>query len=294
MPKSSRNVLRIDPANAGPVWFAIITTGLVVLASFVLSFAALSTLASWMALPGYLGFLVPIFIDIAIVVFTYSAIAARAEGERSWRPWMWVALWTTVSSAANGAHAWFYGPQGYEGIAGAILAALIPIGSLLGTHEIADRIIIRPGRDVPVQPSVYTANPTRTRSTKTSKPVERKVSNPNRQVSSKAAKQLTADTGKAVQPDTAPVHLDTPAPVQVDTTSDTPVDTSKAVQRDALDAELDTLLDTALRSELDTMGRDQQIVYLDTMGWAKTKIAAYTKVSRQTVYDVLSKNEAAA
>ncbi|MDF2711831.1 MAG: hypothetical protein K0R62_7483, partial [Nonomuraea muscovyensis] len=106
MSKMQRNVLRVDPAARGPVLFAIYSIALIVCVSFVLSYAAVSTLAEWMALPIYLGPLLPVFIDGAIIVYTYAAIAARAEGESSVRPWMWVGLWTAVSSGANTAHAW--------------------------------------------------------------------------------------------------------------------------------------------------------------------------------------------
>jgi hypothetical protein len=129
MSKMPRNVLRVDPAARGPVLVAI---ALIVCVGFVLSFAAASTLAEWMALPIYLGPLLPVFIDGAIIVYTYAVIAARAEGDSSVRPWMWVGLWTAVSSGANIAHAWLNGPQGYEGVVGAVLAGLIPVGSLLG------------------------------------------------------------------------------------------------------------------------------------------------------------------
>jgi hypothetical protein len=187
MSKMQRNVLRVDPAARGPVLFAIYSIALIVCVSFVLSYAAVSTLAEWMALPIYLGPLLPVFIDGAIIVYTYAAIAARAEGESSVRPWMWVGLWTAVSSGANTAHAWLNGPQGYEGVVGAVLAGLIPVGSLLGTHEIADRIIIRPSLDTPSTPSVKTRT--------------RQVSKPSRVV--KAAPS-TVDT---------PVSSSVPTPV---------------------------------------------------------------------------------
>ncbi|MFE9232027.1 DUF2637 domain-containing protein [Cellulosimicrobium funkei] len=126
----------------------MLATSALVSISFVLSFAGLSALAPWAAVPGHLSSLVPLFIDGAILVYTYSALAARARHESAVRPWTWVALWTLVSSAANAAHAWAMGPQGWEGVVGAILAALFPIGSLLGCHEIADRMIARPAPDI--------------------------------------------------------------------------------------------------------------------------------------------------
>lgn len=208
MPKMQRNVLRIDPAERGPVLFAIYSTALIVVVSFVLSYAALSTLSVWMALPVYLGPLLPIFIDGAIIVYTYAAIAARAEGEPTWRPWMWVGLWTTVSAGSNAAHAWLYGPQGYEGIVGSILAGLIPIGSLLGTHEIAHRIIVRPGRDIDVALDTVIVK----------RPGARPVSNPSRVSKRRPSKVVTVSTAPSVNVSTDGVKVDSgPIPQILDT-----------------------------------------------------------------------------
>lgn len=137
----------INPDTRTSLTLAMSATGLLVAISFTLSFAGLSALAPWAAVPGYLAPLIPVFIDGAIAVYTYSALAATARAESAARPWTWVALWTLVSSAANAAHAWGYGPQGWEGVTGAVLAGLFPIGSLLGTHEIAHRMIGRPDQE---------------------------------------------------------------------------------------------------------------------------------------------------
>lgn len=135
---------RINPDTRTALLAAMGATSVLVAVSFVLSFAGLSALAPWAAVPRHLAPLVPLFIDGAILVYTYSALAARARDEPPVRPWTWVALWTLVSSAANAAHAWAMGPSGWQGIVGAVLAGLFPIGSLLGTHEIAHRMIGAP------------------------------------------------------------------------------------------------------------------------------------------------------
>lgn len=134
----------INPDTRGALAVALLATAALVGISFTLSYAGLSALAPWAAVPAHLAALIPLFIDGAIGVYTYSALAARARAESAARPWTWVALWTLVSSAANAAHAWGNGPGEWQGIVGAVLAGLFPIGSLLGTHEIADRMIGRP------------------------------------------------------------------------------------------------------------------------------------------------------
>lgn len=135
---------RINPDTIPALVTAMLATTALVGFSFTLSFAGLSAIAPWAAVPDELAPLVPLFIDGAILVYTYSALAARARHESTVRPWTWVALWTAVSAAANGAHAWAYGPGGWQGVAGVVLAVLFPIGSALGTHEIAHRMIARP------------------------------------------------------------------------------------------------------------------------------------------------------
>ncbi|WP_285103920.1 DUF2637 domain-containing protein [Promicromonospora sp. MEB111] len=134
----------LNPDTRAALTVALLATAALVGISFTLSYAGLSALAPWAAVPLTLAPLIPLFIDGAIGVYTYSALAARARAESAARPWTWVALWTLVSSAANAAHAWANGPQGWEGMVGATLAGLFPIGSLLGTHEIAARMIGRP------------------------------------------------------------------------------------------------------------------------------------------------------
>jgi hypothetical protein len=135
---------RINPDTRSALVLAMLATSALVAISFTLSFAGLSALAPWAAVPRELAPLVPAFIDGAILVYTYSALAARARHESTVRPWSWVALWTAVSASANAAHAWSAGPGGWEGVVGAVLAGLFPIGSLLGCHEIAHRMIARP------------------------------------------------------------------------------------------------------------------------------------------------------
>jgi hypothetical protein len=143
---------RINPDTKPALVLAMLACAGLASVSFVLSFAGLSAIAPWAAVPPRLAALVPLFIDVAILVYTYSALAATARAESAVRAWTWVALWTLVSSAANAAHAWSFGPGGWQGIVGAGLAALFPIGTLLAMHEIASRMIARPAVE-PARPA---------------------------------------------------------------------------------------------------------------------------------------------
>lgn len=97
MPTPHHRPARINPDTRHALVAAMSATGLLVAVSFVLSFAGLSALAPWAAVPWFL--------------------APLAFG---------------------------MGPGGWQGTVGAVLAGLFPIGSLLGCHEIADRMIARP------------------------------------------------------------------------------------------------------------------------------------------------------
>lgn len=144
------NPARINPDTRRSLLLAMAATGGLALVSAILSFAGLSAIAPWAAVPEGLAPLVPLFVDGAILVYTYSALAARARGESAARSWTWVALWTAVSAGTNAAHAATTSQQaGVPLIVGAVLAGLFPIGSLLATHEIADRMIARPDETVP-------------------------------------------------------------------------------------------------------------------------------------------------
>jgi hypothetical protein len=200
----------LNPDTKGALLVALVATAALVGISFTLSYAGLSALAPWAVVPLALAPLIPVFIDGAIGVYTYSALAARARGESAVRPWVWVALWTLVSSTANAAHAWSYGPGGWEGIVGAILAGLFPIGSLLGTHEIAHRMIGRPAEPTPapsplsvlegietaglhlVQPEQYDALRAKVAEQRTPAPRRRRVTSPARAAARERARDLRA------------------------------------------------------------------------------------------------------
>lgn len=141
------------PAQINPDTLPVVITALVIgllvpaSASFTLSFAGIAKLAPWAAVPDYLAWLLPTSIDSAIIGYTLAAYIHLARGESAARAWTWVALWTIVSSTANGIHAWAFGPQGWEGTFGAGLAALFPIGVLLASHTVARIMLIGPGVD---------------------------------------------------------------------------------------------------------------------------------------------------
>ncbi len=146
----TRTAARLNPDTKPALLVAVVLTSGLAAISFTLSFAGLSAIAPWAAVPPHLAWALPVFIDGAILVYTYAALAARARGEGQGRAWTWLTLWTAVSVASNGSHAWDAGPGGWQGVLGSILAGLFPVGVLLATHTIADLIVARPEDTVDV------------------------------------------------------------------------------------------------------------------------------------------------
>lgn len=134
---------RIDPDTVAVLVLVLLGIAALIAASAALSFDGLTAIAAWAGVRAERAWLVPVFIEGAILVYTGAAIIhqARHEDRRARRAWAWVRLWTLVSSAANGAHAWDAGPGGWQGFVGVAIAALIPLGVYVAVHMAAGLIV---------------------------------------------------------------------------------------------------------------------------------------------------------
>ncbi|MFD6093637.1 DUF2637 domain-containing protein [Oerskovia sp. NPDC060338] len=134
---------RINPDRTGTLVVVLLLIAALISASAALSYAGLSSVAPWAGIARDMAWLVPVFIEGAILAYTGAGIVHAARGEKrgARQAWSWVTLWTLVSSAANGAHAWDAGPGGWQGIVGVALAALFPIGVLIAVHTAAGLIV---------------------------------------------------------------------------------------------------------------------------------------------------------
>ncbi|MFJ2297398.1 DUF2637 domain-containing protein [Oerskovia paurometabola] len=134
---------RINPDRTAVLAVVLVLIAALIGASAALSYAGLSAVAAWAGIAPAMGWLVPVFIEGAILAYTGAGVVhqARDEKGRARQAWSWVTLWTLVSSAANGAHAWDAGPGGWQGIVGVALAALFPIGVLIAVHTAAGLIV---------------------------------------------------------------------------------------------------------------------------------------------------------
>lgn len=144
-----------SPARINPDRTAVLAVVLVLIAALIgasaaLSYAGLSAVAAWAGIAAAMAWLVPVFIEGAILAYTGAGVVHQARGEkrRAQQAWSWVTLWTLVSAAANGAHAWDAGPGGWQGLVGVALAALFPIGVLIAVHTAAGLIVAKPDTEV--------------------------------------------------------------------------------------------------------------------------------------------------
>lgn len=70
----------INPDSRPVLRIVVTVTMLLALVSFAVSFAGLVAVAEWAALPGWLAWALPVFIDGAIIVYTLAMLVFRARG----------------------------------------------------------------------------------------------------------------------------------------------------------------------------------------------------------------------
>ncbi|WP_159794429.1 DUF2637 domain-containing protein [Puerhibacterium puerhi] len=133
---------RINPDTLPVLALAVVLTAGLAAVSFLLSFAGLSAVSAWAAVPDGLTWAVPVMLDVAILVYTLAVLVHRARGERAAGAWAALALWTSVSVAANAAHAAGV-PDTWQTAIGTVVAGLAPVAVLLATHTIA-RLVVAP------------------------------------------------------------------------------------------------------------------------------------------------------
>jgi hypothetical protein len=73
--------------------------------AFVLSYATLWDTALAYGLPPRLAWIWPLLVDFALIVFSLAVVRASLYNERTWWPWLMVALYTVATVAFNILHA---------------------------------------------------------------------------------------------------------------------------------------------------------------------------------------------
>lgn len=137
--------------NGDAVWIyrsVNIGVAVVALAMIAISWQGLSAVGAWLLLPPYLGWLVPLAIDVALVVLTLACFPRKTRGESTWLLIGSASFLATISAAANFAHVMSDSPAGTPDLqrwAGSALAALMPFLALLMT-EVLGMLATKPSR----------------------------------------------------------------------------------------------------------------------------------------------------
>lgn len=134
----------INPDSRGALRVVVMVTAMLALVSFAVSFAGLVAVAEWAAIPRWLAWALPVFIDGAIIVYTIAMLVFRSRGHSTGFAWTALLAFTAVSVAANSAHAYAEGNTGdWQTWVGAGLAGLAPAGVAVAIHTIA-MLTVRP------------------------------------------------------------------------------------------------------------------------------------------------------
>lgn len=147
---------RINPDNVGVLAAMLAVLATASAASFTLSFAGLSAVAPWAAVPAHLAWLVPVALEVALVGYVLAAAVRMRRGESALGAWALTWTCTLASSALNALHAYDAGPGGWRGLAGIALAASLPLITLAAVHTIAGVLF---ARLAPTTPAVPTPHP---------------------------------------------------------------------------------------------------------------------------------------
>ncbi|MFJ2518633.1 DUF2637 domain-containing protein [Cellulosimicrobium cellulans] len=127
---------RINPDTRLVLAGLLLVLVAVAASSFTLSFTGVSAAAPWAATPAELAWLVPVALEVAMLAYVVTAAVRTHRGQRARLAWTLVWALTSVSSAINALHAWDAGPQGWQGIVGAGLAAMFPFMTLAAAHVV--------------------------------------------------------------------------------------------------------------------------------------------------------------
>jgi hypothetical protein len=141
--------LRMNTTATGRMSFASkpIHVGIVIAAvsvavvSFILSFSALTAVASWAGVPAGLVWAVPVVIDASIVVYAGASLDFRSRGESARLSSALVLVFTALSVMGNAAHANAETiPGSARAVIGTLLAVAAPMSVFLITHILGQLI----------------------------------------------------------------------------------------------------------------------------------------------------------
>ncbi|WP_261623244.1 DUF2637 domain-containing protein [Nesterenkonia marinintestina] len=130
---------RINPDARAFVRVIIIGTVIAGTVAFAISFVALMEIAHWLGIPSWMSWSIPVFIDLAILIYAGSILVHKARGDRTWRSWVMLGVFTGLSMVANVSHALSSGTstEAWQAWVGAVIAGMVPIAIFAATEQLA-------------------------------------------------------------------------------------------------------------------------------------------------------------
>jgi hypothetical protein len=158
-PKPIKRFELIDPNRRSFVIFCLVLFIGILSASILWSFNAIVEMSAWMAPSPYLRWLPAVFLDMAIIGYSFSLSAFKSRGKAGkknlWRTYLGLAVSTGFSVIANGAHTinfWHGDITTYQAIIGVALSGVIPLLALWATEEIVRLAFTDPDDGEPRKP----------------------------------------------------------------------------------------------------------------------------------------------
>src|SRR5690625_4950465 len=133
----------IEPKRINPdsrVFLRVVVGGVFVagLVAFAISFVALYSVAEWLGLPSWMWWAVPVFIDLAILVYAGLVLVHKSRGEGTWPSWMALGAFTALSVVANGAHTLAHSHEAqWQAYIGVLIAGMVPIAIFVATEQLS-------------------------------------------------------------------------------------------------------------------------------------------------------------
>jgi len=129
---------RMNPDSG--LFIRVVVTGVIIagLVAFAISFVALYSVAEWLGLPPWMWWAVPVFIDLAILVYAGLVLVHKSRGEGTWPSWVALGSFTLLSVIANGAHALSHSHDTqWQAWIGVLIAAMVPIAIFVATEQLS-------------------------------------------------------------------------------------------------------------------------------------------------------------
>ena len=138
---------RVNPDDPKFVWSIAVGVAIAGLVAFAISFVSLMQVAAWLGLPTWMHWAVPVFIDLAILVYAGSVLIHKSRGEQAWPSWVMLGMFTLLSVVANVSHALSFGTgvtESWQSIVGACMAGMVPVAVFTATEQLSRVAVIDP------------------------------------------------------------------------------------------------------------------------------------------------------